>query len=385
MNAMTNRERLLATMEGRLPDRIPWIPRLRIWYDAHLRRGDLPERYQDAALSDIERDLGMGAPARNGRVFKTELHDVDVQTEVDGDRTVTRYITPVGTVSTVSQASGTLSAGGISSTLVTKHMIEDADDYPVVEYIIQHTRIVPTYEAYLAYAEEISEDGVPLVGVGPDPMYRIIQDLVGYNNVFYHLHDDRDRVLHLYEVLKEQAAEIQQVVLDSPAKLILHGEHFDARFTPPYLFEAYMLPYFQPFAEALHDRGKVLACHADADTSNLLDLIKESGFDMAECFVTAPMVPLTLAEARAAWADEVIIWGGVPSVILCEPVTEAAFEAYMFDLFRAIAPGHAFILGVADNVMAETQFERIEKISKWVQAYGTCPIDPDQVPKTSLA
>ena len=30
---MTNRERLLAIMEGRPPDRIPWLPRLQIWYD----------------------------------------------------------------------------------------------------------------------------------------------------------------------------------------------------------------------------------------------------------------------------------------------------------------------------------------------------------------
>ncbi|MGC9349962.1 MAG: uroporphyrinogen decarboxylase family protein, partial [Anaerolineae bacterium] len=249
----------------------------------------------------------------------------------------------------------------------------------------RHTRVIPTYEAYLAYEAEIGDEGVLLVGMGPDPMYRIIQDLVGYNNVFYHLHDDRDRVLHLYEVLKEHTAEIQQVVLDSPARLILHGEHFDAQFTPPYLFKAYMLPYFQPFAEALHDRGKVLSCHADANASNLLDLIKESGFDMAECFVTHPMVPLTLAEARTALDDDVIIWGGVPSVVLCDPVTDQEFEAYMLDLLRTIAPGNAFILGVADNVMAETKFERIEHISAWVEAYGSCPIDPDQIPESAFS
>jgi hypothetical protein len=103
-------------------------------------------------------------------------------------------------------------------------------------------------------------------------------------------------------------------------------------------------------------------------------LIVEAGFDMAECFVTAPMVRLTMAEARARLGTDVIIWGGIPSVLLCEPVSDAQFEAYMEQLFRTIAPGDAFILGVADNVMAEAVFSRVERVSEMVQEYGQLPI-----------
>jgi len=378
--SMTDRERILALLDGNLPDRIPWIPRLQIWYDAHRRRGDLPERYRDCSLSEIERALGMGAPAREGRVHRTRLRNVEVRTEPLGNRTMNTYSTPVGSVSTVSQASATLADGGISAGLMVKHMIERTEDYPVVEYIIEHTDVLPAYDAYLAYEAEIGDRGLPLVAIGPDPMYRIIQDLIGYNQAYFHLHDEKERVLHLYEVLRAHALEVQRVVVDSPARLVLHGEHFDTQFTPPWLFRTYLLPYFQPFADQLHARGKTLVCHADADTSSLLELIKESGFDMAECFVTSPMVPVTLEEARQAFDDQVIIWGGIPSAILCDPVTDSAFEAYMRNLFRTVAPGHAFILGVADNVMAETRFERVERVSEIVREYGTCPIDPQRIP-----
>jgi hypothetical protein len=135
-----------------------------------------------------------------------------------------------------------------------------------------------------------------------------------------------------------------------------------------------MLPHYRSFAERAHERDKVVACHADADTSLLLELIVEAGFDMAECFVTAPMVPVTLAAARAAFGTEVIIWGGIPSVLLCDPVTDAEFEAYMLDLWRTIAPGDAFILGVADNVMAEAKLSRIEWVSETIERYGAYPI-----------
>ncbi len=66
---MTNRERLLAIMSGQSPDRIPWIPRLLIWHTAMLRRGNVPEFLQGLDLKGVEKKLGMGTPAREGRVF----------------------------------------------------------------------------------------------------------------------------------------------------------------------------------------------------------------------------------------------------------------------------------------------------------------------------
>ena len=371
---MTNRERLLAIMAGQSPDRIPWIPRLDIWYEARRRRGTLPERYEGFSLREIEQDLGMGTPAREGKVFRTELQEVEIETYEQGRDIRTEYITPVGSVSTLHRYSDELRQGGISSRLDVGHMIKGPDDYPVVEYLIQHTEIIPTYKEYLAYEQEIGQDGVPMVGIGPDPMYRILRELIGFNHAFFHLQDYADEVSHLLGVIHEQASEIQRVVLDSPAKLILHGVHFDSRMTPPYFFKEYMAPYFQSFSERLRERNKVLACHADADTSLLLDLIKEAGFDMAECFVTAPMVRVTLEEARAAFGTEVIIWGGIPSIMLCDPVSDQEFKAYMRALFHTIAPGDAFILGVADNAVAPAKWERIEWVSEMVDKHGAYPV-----------
>jgi len=97
---------------------------------------------------------------------------------------------------------------------------------------------------------------------------------------------------------------------------------------------------------------------------------------MAECFCTAPMVSVTLEEARAAWGKDVIIFGGVPSIVLEPSMPEAEFEAYMRDLFRAIAPGDAFILGVADNVMPTSLIERVERISELVEQHGAYPVQP---------
>jgi uroporphyrinogen-III decarboxylase len=370
---MTHRERLLAVIEGKAPDRIPWIPRLSLWYTAQQKLGKLPDRFRGMNLRQIERDLGLGTPARNGRIFKTQLSGVEIKTKRKGVETLTEYTTPVGTVSIVYRHSEELARVGLPS-LQIEHMIKHKADYPVVEYIINHTEVIPTYEEYLAYEEAIGDEGVPLVSLGSCPIHRILREFIGYNDGFYALYDYPAQIESLLASLEIYAAKLQRVALESPAKMILYGIHFDSQMTPPPLFKEYFLPHFKAFSKALHERDKILVCHADNDTKFLLSLIKEAGFDMAECFVTAPMVHCTLAEARQDWGNDVIIWGGIPSSILCPPVTDEVFEMYMEDLFRTIVPGDAFILGVADNVMPDAYIERVIRVSEMVEAYGKYPV-----------
>jgi hypothetical protein len=69
-----------------------------------------------------------------------------------------------------------------------------------------------------------------------------------------------------------------------------------------------------------------------------------------------------------------IIWGGVPSVILEDLVSEEEFEDYMVQLFKTIAPGDAFILGVADNVTGPSELSRVVRIGQMVEEYGNYPV-----------
>ena len=81
---MNNRERMLATLEGRPPDRIPWIPRLLLWYTAKQRAGALPAEWADLSLREVEHALGVGTPARDGKVFRIVDEGVEEVTRREG-------------------------------------------------------------------------------------------------------------------------------------------------------------------------------------------------------------------------------------------------------------------------------------------------------------
>ena len=372
---MTNRERLLAIMEGRLPDRIPWIPRLQIWYEANHREGTLPQPYRAMSLREVERAVFGGTAARDGLIYRVELDGVEVRTHSIGRmETVTEYVTPVGSVTTRLRSTAQLRRQGIQDAEV-EFMLKRREDYPVVEYLVEHIRYVPTYEAYAAYEREVGDEGYPMVNCGDCPMHHWMRALVGYKQAYFHLSDYPAEVERMLAVLTDHYREtVWKHMLDSPARLLMHGHHLSSQMTPPAFFERHILPYYQELAPQIRRQGKVLALHADNDTRHILSHIERAGFGMAECFATHPLVPTTLAEARAAWGDRVIIWGGVPSVILEDPFSDEEFEQFMDEVLHTIAPGAAFILGIADNAMPGARIDRICRITQMVQERGTISI-----------
>jgi len=371
---MTNRERVLAIMNHQSPDRIPWIPRLKMWYNAHKKAGTLPGRYCNLSMREIERTLGMGHPARDGKIHSERLEGVEVIKRQKGSEEITEWRTPVGSVYRRETVTSELDADAIHGRII-EFPLKGPADYSVWEYVVEHTHYTPAYETYLDYEKSVGDDGYPLVTVGDVPLHLFLQGLSGYSYGFLQLADYPSQVEHLLTVMAQVEQErLWPIVADSPARLICHGKHFDSQITSPPLYAKFIKPYYREFSKLLHDRGKTLSFHADHDTRLLFNLVLESGFDLAESYTTAPMVKTTLKETREAWGNRIIIWGGIPSVLLTNAVSEETFEQYMDDLFRIIAPGDAFILGVGDNVVPAAIFERVERISRMVQERGKYPI-----------
>ena len=371
---MNNRERVKAVLDHRAPDRIPWIPRLLLWYEARNLAGTMPEKWSGLSLRDVERDLGIGTPARTGKIFKIERDGVDVKNRQEGGKTITEYNTAIGSVRSVEDYSDELTRQGLPGRIV-EYPLKTPKDFKVWEYVIEHTRWVPTYDAYESYDREIGDDGLPMVPIGDVPLHDFLLNLGGYEQGFFQLEDYRREVESLLNLMTAiQRERLWPVILDSPAQLLLHGVHLSSQFTPPSLFEKYILPYYEEFMPLVHERGKSVAMHADNDTSQILDMIEKAGWDMCECFVTAPMVPLTLERAREVWGDRVALWGGIPSLMLSPSVPEEEFRAYCHNLLDTIAPGKAFILGVADNVMPDSLIERVAWISGLLEKRGWYPV-----------
>ena len=371
---MSERERQLAVLNGQSPDRVPWMPRLDLWYKAHYLAGTLPPEFEGKRLGDIQTALGVGKAARTGYVCTSRIRGVEIVERRKGMETVTEYVTPVGTVSRMHKRTDGMDRNGIGA-LEVEHLIKGSDDYGPVTYIIENTEYYPAYEQFEAYDKDVGDLGLPIVQIGDVPFHSFLKDLTGYERGYLQLFDSPGKVERLLQTMGQCLKErMWPVMAESPATVILHGAHFSSQTTPAVYFDRYMLPYMQEFADFMHAHGKKVAHHADNDTSQILKQLKDSRYDMQECFVTSPMVPCTLKQAREELGDDVVIFGGIPSVILEPSVSDQQFEEYMDDLFRVIAPGDAIILGVADNVMPTSLISRVRRIGELVEERGSYPV-----------
>jgi uroporphyrinogen-III decarboxylase len=125
----------------------------------------------------------------------------------------------------------------------------------------------------------------------------------------------------------------------------------------------------------LHAKGKLYQTHCDGENDGLLDLLAQTGMDIAESVCGPPMVAVSMGRMRAAFGGRISIFGGVPSVALLEEsMSDDEFEAYMVNLFREIAPGDRFILGVSDMIPPDAKWERLVRMAEMVEQWGALPL-----------
>jgi len=382
---MTNREDLLNLLAGRPVDRLLWSPRLQEWYVAHHTQGTLPEKYQGKDLMEIESMLGAVAgssariswkqrvPQPKGHIIQQAFNTVKIEKKTEGNREQILYHTPIGSVTETYLTNPEAGRRGLPMDRhLHEQMIKEEGDYEIVEYIYKDIVYTPNYENYLAFEKRIGESGVPIVNLDRDPMYLIMQNLIGYNRFFYEFYDHRARIDRLYETLCKKFEEFKILAVNSPAKIFLAAYHHDGRMMSPKFYDEYMKPYLKPFASELQKRDKYLGIHADADTKGLFGGILESGITFIDCFATKPIVTTTFEEAVDYWKDSVVIYGGVPSNIIVPSLfSEGDFKRYLDRLFRTIREKPCKVLvGIADNVMPEADMDRVEEVARRVERFG---------------
>jgi hypothetical protein len=390
---MSIRERVLAVLGGRRPDRLPFLDRLEAWHATHLRAGTLPARFAGRSLSEVHRAVGMGQQ-RFVVPYALRLRGVEVVSSfnggpprretdpeilefpgmwdlVPGDRagvTETELRTPVGRLRLRQELLPEGVASGTAPYL-KEHLIRQADDYATAVWIIERAEFVPRFERLRAEEAVIGGDGYVVPLLHRIPFQQVLLEYLGEAPLFYALHDDRPAVERLLHALDAQMREILAQLPALDAAYVEFPDNLHGAMTNPKLFQAHCLEAYQSYTAFLHAQGKRVGSHADGDVRSLLGLLRESGLDVCESVSPFPLTSATFREIWEAWRGGPLIWGGIPSPLLEARTPEAAFEAWVEELFETIGRG-PIVLGVGDMVMGNNRIERVEAIARRVEAHA---------------
>jgi uroporphyrinogen-III decarboxylase len=398
---MTPKERMLRAARGEWPDHLPWVPRIDLWHNSNSQRGTLPGRFpRNATLDEVADFIGGGyhkvvpeflqvrAPEDNvdrgigiyrlwGMAYRPELAGVDREVKREGDTSTVTYHTPVGSVSCKILYNEEMKRAGASITWISEHVIKEAKDYKTLGYIFKNIKIHPDYDNYREYQRKVGDKGfaAAFANLSASPMHHIMKEFLDATKFYLEMYDHPREMRQLSEDMEPYYDQVFKVLVDSPAEVIFSGANYDAMITYPPFFKEHLMPHIQKLAGLAHPRGKLLLCHCDGENKGLLDLIAESGMDIAEAICPQPMTKVTIGEVKKAFRGKVTVFGGVPSVALLEEsMSDGHFEKFMKDLFREIAPGDRFILGISDTTPPDAKFERLLRITEMAQEWGRVPM-----------
>jgi methylmalonyl-CoA mutase cobalamin-binding domain/chain len=398
---MTHRQRLLAAVRGGMPDHLPYAPRIDLWFNANSLNGTLPRRHQDKTRDQIALSEGWALH----KVVADHLHQpnpdamlhralgvhfmkeyvahftfsdrVKIEVEREGDRTRIRYTTSKGSIATSTVYSQEMRRSGTSVPWIEEHAVKTPQDMKVLAGVFENMDVVPNYEAFKTLQAQVAENGLPVTAftVAAGPVHHIQKYFLDATEFFHYYRDHPSEMLYLADALAPLYEKALRIVAASPAEVIQWGSNFDDMLTFPPMFAKHFVPWIREAKEVLGPKNIRILCHTDGENFGLMDLLHESGMDVAEAVCPAPMTKVSIQEYYRRWSDRITIFGGVPSNLLLPQLTpEKDFLDFMDGLFSGIGTGGRFILGIADTTPPDADFERLVRIGDMVREKGCLPL-----------
>ncbi len=337
--------RLNAVFHHRKPDQVPFAP-----YSHHLPRGDFEREM---------RNRGVGLQVKCSTVFSKQPN-VKIEREEQENLRIIVYHTPVGDVS-ISEAINLNRTVGSMGSWQKKWMIKDVDDYTPVVFMIEDTIFYPFNENYYGLVRNLGKDGIPYESSGLIPPYDESVRFFGLIRWSYEQIDHPIQFANLLRVLEKRVERKLPLIINSPAKLINVGT-VEGSYGPKE-FEKYMLPFYKKYVPLFHEAGKICVLHAhNSNLKAFKGLISQTGVDVVEAFTPPPVGDLSIAEARAAWGPETVIWVNFPETVFYEGKEQT--RQYTLDLLRSDPTRESLAIGFTEmgaSGIVDDESERIFK------------------------
>jgi hypothetical protein len=263
-------------------------------------------------------------------------------TESDGGlRTV--YETPIGTLNSLYRPAA-LAMTPVERPIKTK------DDYRVAKFIVEDACYEPDYESFLATRAKVGDIGKVVAETCYEPLMDVEITWLGQEAYCYAIADNSDALFELEAAIAENHKKMYEVVAASPADYVLYGGNVVPEMLGPDRVRDYLCPRWNAFADLLHERGKKIGVHLDANNRLILDTVRNSKLDFVEAFTPPPDCNVSVAEARAAWPKK-RLWINFPSSVHLQP--EETIRQATLEIVRQACDRKGFLMGVTEDIPRE--------------------------------
>jgi hypothetical protein len=306
---MNMRERMLAVIQGRMPDRVPFVqydscaaPNAEIW---------------DAIGKNNMGILRWCAAHRFEHPnCRFEQEEINVEGRVGWRNTL---VTPAGSL-----YEEKLAVPGLPGvTGFRKHYVETIDDYRVLRAYLEDISVVCNPAPVQKANDDLHDVGLPHVSLERTPYQQLWIQWVSIEHLSMHLADAPEVVEECMELLGDILLRVARAAFDAAGEVfiphVVIGDNITAPLIGAQRFRQYCVPYYNKVGELMAEKGIPLFVHMDGDLKPLWTTIGESAVRGMDSLSPPPDNDTSVADAAAMWPEMRLLVNFPSSVHLSAP------------------------------------------------------------------
>jgi len=352
MARMSMRDRILAVLQGREHDRVPFV------------------QYDDLAAPNNEIWSAIGREnmgvLRWSAVHRIEHPNCRFETreiERDGRRgTLTVMHTPDGELTEERLYEPTFGTSHI-----TRHFVKDPDDYHILMAYLRDIVVLEDVDHFLRDRHELGEDGLPHVSIGRTPYQQLWVQWVSLEDLCLHLVDCPEILEECMSLMARNMRRIFEIVRRAPVPYVVIGDNITAPAIGERYFRRYCVPLYDELADMLADRNVPVFVHMDGDLKPLWRAIGGSKVQGIDSLSPPPDNDTSVAQAVSMW-PEMRLFVNFPSSVHLAPPGEVFEQAE-----RILAEGGdsgRLQIQISENVPPGAWRRSFPEIVKAIEAFG---------------
>ncbi|MEW6355700.1 MAG: uroporphyrinogen decarboxylase family protein [Planctomycetota bacterium] len=317
MKPMTMRERMLAVVQGREHDRVPFVqysgiaaPNEEVW--AVIGR-------ENMGLLQWCGVHGFAHP--NCRWEQKDIVS-------DGKQ---------GKIRTLHTPEGSLTEESVNAAIGAarrKHFVCEPKDYRILLSYFRDITVRKITEGWQKAYAQLGDDGIPHTSIGRSPYQQLWVEWVSLEDLSLHMVDVPELMEEVFAVMFDVQRRLLRVVQEAARELPIPYVNYADNITAPTIgltnFKKYCVPLYNELADLLAETGKDIpvAVHMDGDLKPLWGAIGESKVRLLDSLSPPPDNDTSIADAVRVWPEMRLCLNFPSSIHLAEPdgIYRAAME-----------------------------------------------------------
>ncbi len=324
---MTSRERLLAVLSFRPPDRVPISTYELVGYDSKSWRNNEPSYSNLMQIIREQTDcVCMWNPKSNTTYFSSSIkYDIKYEKYRESDATIVKrkLFTPKGELT-----SSHKTIDNIHTTWNTEHWCKTIDD---VDKVLSLPYEPVKYDAsdFQRIKTEVGDNGIIMPSLA-DALW-LAADLMEFGEYTVWAMTETEHFEKTVKIMHERNIQNLKNMLEvnvADIYRICGPEYATPPYLPPEYFKRFVAPYVKEMVDIIHSKGSKVRLHCHGKIAKVLDLIIETGADAIDPCESPPDGDITLDETKNRCNGKLCVFGNIQLKLL-ESGSEKDVEDYV--------------------------------------------------------